>query len=481
MKRQVAIILIAVTLLSLAGVMCGAAPQWLHVFRRTGAEEAQVERVATYGLDTIGAVYTQYTPYGDSLRIENGELQRVAAFSLDSVTRVERADRIPRIIITTDSVVDEIPSKEYYLDATITIEGNGQFESLKPTRVSIKGRGNSTWSFPKKPYRLKFDKKISLLGLAKAKSYALIANYIDGTLMRNVFAYKAAGLLGVDYSNHCVPVDVVLNGKVRGSYFLTEKLGINSGSVDIDDEKGALIEFDTEMDENYCYRTSRYNLPLMVKDPDLDDWAEKDTTFLTQAWMDTLKADIAMLELAASGTDSDVRLEDYVHLEDLADYVLIQLVCGNQECNHPKSTYMWRESRDDKWHFGPVWDVDWAFEYPQMWGETLTRTFCERDMPGGIFFYDMLRQEAFLRVFAERWDYYRSEVWPLMLPYMDEYAKTIEVSALQNGELWPMGHADQHPYYKQSSETFRSNYGALRDWIEDRFEFLETAPHFGLF
>lgn len=480
--KKLTVTLIGLTLLSLAGVMCGAAPKWLHVFRTTGHEASKVERVTTFGLDTIGAVYTMYAPDGDSLRIEDRELRTLATFPIDSVTRIERADRIPRIIITTDSAVDEIPSKEYYLEATIAIEGNGQFESMPPTRVSIKGRGNSTWSFPKKPYRLKFSKKISLLGLEKAKSYALIANYIDGTLMRNVFAYKAAEMLGVDYSNHCVPVDVVLNGKMRGSYFLTEKLGINSGSVDIDEEKGALIEFDIAMDENYCYRTPRYDLPLMVKDPDLNDWADKDTTFLTQAWMDTLKADIAMLELAVSGTDFDVRLEDYVDLEDLADYVLIQLVCSNQECNYPKSTFMWRESRDDKWHFGPVWDVDWAFEYPVLfWDEKLTVRFCDREMTGGIFFYDMLRQEAFMRVFAERWDYYRSEVWPQMLPYMDQYAKTIEVSALQNGELWPMNHPGQHPYFKHSSETFWYNYGILREWIKCRYEFIETTPNFGLY
>lgn len=461
--------------------MCGAAPQWLHVFRRATAHDGEVERVTTFRLDTVGPVYTYYSEQGDSLLIEDRDMHRVGAFPLDSVTRIERSDRIPRIIITTDSLVDEIPSKDYYLEASIAIEGNSRFASVEPMRVSVKGRGNSTWSFPKKPYRLKFAKKTSLLGLDKAKSYALIANYIDGTLMRNVFAYKSAELLGVPYSNHCVPVDVVLNGKFRGSYFLTEKLGINSGSVDIDDEEGALIEFDTEMDEAYCYRTPRYNMPLMVKDPDLDDWAEKDTTFLTQAWMDTLRSDIDKLELAVSGTDNDVRLEDYVDLEDLANYVLIQLVCGNAECNHPKSTFMWRESRDDKWHFGPVWDVDWAFEYPEFWGEDCTAIFCDMTMEGGVFFYDMLRQEGFMQVFAERMDYYRSEVWPQMLPFMDDYAKLIEVSALQNGELWPMGHEGQHPYFKQSSERFWDHYGVLRRWLIDRYEFIETAPNFGLY
>lgn len=481
MSRRTVMILAVLSLIASAGVIWSACPQWLHVFRRAGGEGSLVERVTTFGLDTIGAVYTQYDPAGDSLRIEDREMRPVAVFPLDSVSRIERADRIPRIIITTDSAVGEIPSKEYYLEATITIEGNGQFESLSPTKVSIKGRGNSTWQFPKKPYRLKFSKKISLLGLEKAKSYVLIANYIDGTLMRNAFAYKAAELLGVPYTNHCIPVDVVLNGQYRGSYFLSEKVGINSGSIDIDEEEGALIEFDTAMDEAHCYFTPRYNLPLMVKDPDLDDWAEKDTTFLTQAWMDTLKADIDMLELAASGDDYDVRLEDYVHLEELADYVLIQMVCGNEECNHPKSTFMWRASRDDKWHFGPVWDMDWAFEYTQFWGEELTVPFCLLDMTGGRFFYDLLRQEAFLSVFEERLDYYRSEVWPLMLPYMDEYARTIEVSALQNGELWPMGHPGQHLYFKHSSETFWHNYNILRQWILDRFEFIITDPDHGLY
>lgn len=47
--------------------------------------------------------------------------------------------------------------------------------------VLIKGRGNTTWGMPKKPDRLKFDKKQSLMGEPKDKSWVLLSNYADKT------------------------------------------------------------------------------------------------------------------------------------------------------------------------------------------------------------------------------------------------------------------------------------------------------------
>lgn len=43
---------------------------------------------------------------------------------------------------------------------------------------------------PKKPYRLKFGKKQSLLGEPKDKSWVLLANYMDNACgIRNATAY----------------------------------------------------------------------------------------------------------------------------------------------------------------------------------------------------------------------------------------------------------------------------------------------------
>ena len=45
--------------------------------------------------------------------------------------------------------------------------------------VRISGRGNTTWDADKKPFNLRFDKSISLLGMKPANDWALLANAFD--------------------------------------------------------------------------------------------------------------------------------------------------------------------------------------------------------------------------------------------------------------------------------------------------------------
>lgn len=53
---------------------------------------------------------------------------------------------------------------------------------------------------PKKPYRLKLDKKTSILGLPEAKNRVLLANFQDYTLMTNAVAMKIGQLLGLPFT-----------------------------------------------------------------------------------------------------------------------------------------------------------------------------------------------------------------------------------------------------------------------------------------
>ena len=59
--------------------------------------------------------------------------------------------------------------------------------------MQIRGRGNSSWEYPKKPYKIKFDSRTSLLGMAKAKDYVLLAEYNDKSLIRNYMAHFMTG------------------------------------------------------------------------------------------------------------------------------------------------------------------------------------------------------------------------------------------------------------------------------------------------
>ena len=118
--------------------------------------------------------------------------------------------------------------------------------------TQIKGRGNTTWAASdKKPYQIKLDKKADLLGLGddeKAKTWVLLANANDATLLHNTLAYQLAQMLGLSETPQTAAIDLYYDGEYRGSYLLCEKVEINGGRVDIDKLEDAIEEANPNVD-----------------------------------------------------------------------------------------------------------------------------------------------------------------------------------------------------------------------------------------
>lgn len=454
-------------------VNCYGQDKWLNIYK----EVDNVPRVVANPVANISNIQHQgleQDKYDTMILTVDGE---EIAIDMSQIEKCVIGHNIPTISIETDEYVDEIPSKEYYLTGKVSMAGYGNYDDLKSTAVNIKGRGNSTWYYDKKPYRLKFDKKISICGLTKAKNYVLLANYIDPTLMRNAVALKIAQLLGISYTNHCIPVNLILNGKYRGSYMLTEKVGLNSASVDVKDEaKAILFELDTNYDEAYKFKSPIYNLPVMVKDPDLDEIAEADETLTAQDLFEQWQADFNKFEASVK----DGSYAEYIDLNSVADYLLVYLVARNLEVNHPKSVYLYKKNIEDKYTLGPVWDFDWAYSFSVSKKESANpkSPLLLESYAGADFFFDIVKTDQFKTVFAEHWTNFKNNIWPKVKDYMAEYHDMVEVSALQNGEVWP---EDALLPYVASSENFEMHYQKLLDFLETRISWIDQDENFGLY
>lgn len=117
------------------------------------------------------------------------------------------------------------------------------------TLASMKGRGNSTWGKAKKPYNIKLDSKAELFGMEKAKSWCLIANYEDLSLLRNQIVYALGADIGMEETPDCRSVDLYINGEYMGVYLVTEKVEIDKNRVDITDlEKATEKLNDNDLD-----------------------------------------------------------------------------------------------------------------------------------------------------------------------------------------------------------------------------------------
>ena len=165
-----------------------------------------------------------------------------------------------------------INSKVTYLQATISIKGQGKYSDYKGT-AQIRGRGNTTWTYPKKPYRFKLDNKDSLFGLAAEKDWVLLANYLDGMHILNAIAMKIGKLLNMPYTNNIIPVELTLNGSYQGTYMFTEQIEVKTNRVNVGND-GLLLLLDTNFDEIWKFKSAAYQLPVMIKHPELTTQAE---------------------------------------------------------------------------------------------------------------------------------------------------------------------------------------------------------------
>ena len=331
-------------------------------------------------------------PQGDPVKVQDAVWETIRVpfgrnYKVNVDWLADKAAAVPRIDISVEGGYRQIHyNKDNYYNATITISGNGMYDDFQES-VKIKGRGNSTWSYPKKPYRLKFNEKRKPFGLTNGKSWVLLANYQTGSFLSNPIAFKIGQLVGAQYTNHAVPVDLYMDGTYVGSYVFTEKVGFANNSVDIDEDLGVgiMLELDEYYDEAYKFRSANFNLPVNLKEPDLSEYS----SMLASQKLADIKEVFNMFEDALANNSS---IEPYIDLDAAARFMLANDIVLGQEIGHPKSAYLWREditNPDSKFILGPMWDYDWAYGY-----ETKS-DYCTENYSASVFASSMYSQPGY--------------------------------------------------------------------------------------
>lgn len=267
------------------------------------------------------------------------------------------------------------------------------------------------------------------------------------------------------------PCHVYVNGHYNGAYTLTEKVGINGSSVDIDENTGVLIELSTDYDETYKFRSMIYNMPVMIKDPDFDELAEEggmSASERLQLWKD----DFFVAEnLAKMGKGSQA-----FDVESFVNYVLLFEITGNNELGHPKSVYLHKTSpgRENKWVFGPAWDFDVAFNYitnkPEVGFIDASPT---TTMRLNELLLDLFNTPEFKARYIERFNEFLTDIYPQYLQHFDEMAILINPAAHENGMRWPDEKNIGWTLITPSSET-QTRIPNMRKWMIDRVEYMKS-------
>lgn len=372
----------------------------------------------------------------------------------------DRIATVPRIDIDIDGGLF-VTSKDYYLNAKFRISGNGVYENFEDS-VQIKGRGNSSWSQSKKPYRLKFEEKVKPFGLTKGKSWVLLANAQKGALMANAIAMKIGQMAGAKYPNHIIPVELYMNGYYMGNYMFTEKVGMANNSVDIDEEDGYVVELDTygSTDET-IYRTGNYNLPVKVAEPDLDEYINEEYAKDRRA---AILEDSREMQAAVYAGEG---LEDVMDVDATARFFLTNDLVLNQEINHPKSTYYHKNESDPegKIAFGPLWDFDWGFGYEsgsKYCYSGQTSSVINYNMAAYSFWQDLTNIEVFKKHYYHVWkEFMENNSIAELHDYIDSYYNFAKTSFQNNAYEWG-----------SSCGFSESDRDRAKQWVEERANYI---------
>lgn len=237
-----------------------------------------------------------------------------------------------------------------YKEAEIVVvdrEG-GKYPTVAET-VQVKVRGNSTANTVKQPYNIRFEKKMTLLGIKGTRKWSLLANLFDKTLIRNKLAYDFAAIAGVNPELESTFVDVYLDGEYKGCYLLT--MPVTDGTVDIDVEKGEMLlerngYYNMELagvNYNYTPLTGMRFVPI---DP------EKGTE--TDEQKKAIKNLLKEAEYAAVSGDRE-RVENILDVESFVNMYICEELMKDIDIYHG-STYFYY--KNDHLYSGPIWDMD---------------------------------------------------------------------------------------------------------------------------
>ena len=186
---------------------------------------------------TASETAAEAEPYltGDVLPVLSIETKSQAENVMDFVTEPV-AEHVAKSIASWTPGY-KMPPAPYYEACTVTLTDAGGKVLLSGADADVKVRGNWTTTYNKKPLRLKFAEGQEMLGLnddASLKNWVLLAEYKDGSMLRNKAALEISqSILGKDglYSADAALVEVEINGQYWGVYLLTEQQQVNADRV----------------------------------------------------------------------------------------------------------------------------------------------------------------------------------------------------------------------------------------------------------
>ena len=218
--------------------------------------------------------------------------------------------------------------------------------------LDIRGRGNTTWQMPKKPYQIRSENTMDLLGMGLGTTYALMANWRDATGARTQLALDLGKMLDIDYTCEQRQVDFFLNGTYMGMYVITEKIEVAPNRVEIDQTEDILFEVDQYYQDHgeFGFSLFEYNeeYHFRIHSPTEPGTAGVSKMVLYEA-------------IVALHSGDEEEFIKYFDLESWARMFLLHLYAMNGIDSYAGSFFFYYNHEDGKLYACSPWDFDYSF------------------------------------------------------------------------------------------------------------------------
>ncbi|MDG1849500.1 MAG: CotH kinase family protein, partial [Flavobacteriales bacterium] len=353
---------------------------------------------------------------------------------------------LPKVYIETENQTTIKQKTEGYVNGLVTvvagtsIKSGATIQGLESLVMEIRGRGNSTWMHPKKPYQMKLAEKAAFLDMPKDKKWIFLAEYSDKTMLRNTMALEMGYTSSLDWTPEGEFAEVYINGEYNGTYNITQKVEEKSNRVDLGDN-GFLMEIDQpqRLDADDHFITTSSFPVIALKEPDLNDIIEDSGIDVANETKNKISSFVNEFESALYGSNFDDPVSGYakyIDIESFIDWFLINEITKNVDAKNFSSIYfnvILDENNEGKIKMGPLWDFDLSFgnnnysnsQYPEGWW-VKENAWITRLMEDPAF-------EKQVKIKFHNHYYAKKEE---MLQKIANYAEALEASVAQNDLRW---------------------------------------------
>ena len=378
----------------------------------------------------------------------------------------------PSAIIADKSTYVKTDIELYDKSTGASVEG---WWSAEDGVVELRGRGNSTWGLPKKPFRIKFPKKFSPVGLnhAKAKSWVLLAQDMDKSLIRTHLAFEYSRVLFNSteawhdseailftpcskfiniyftgpYFDSSKNRTINMDGDYLGVYQMSDQMQMGKGRIAVDKLTAADGNDPAKIKGGYIIETDLHEgnkfsalkrVKMTYKYPDDKDF--------DQSQYDYISNFINNAERALYATDYRDPVNGWRKWFDektLADFIIVKEFVGDMDGY--TSTYMYKPRNSDKLYFGPIWDCDkgWDndkriphYEYPPLDNLMIKAGFWMPPYVSNDWFWRFWSDETFRAFVNARWKAKKAELEAITDKVLIELPENMSKAIEANFSVW---------------------------------------------